>query len=251
MLTANRGLSRALRAARFPGEAAAGIEAVEAQPRRHRDVGDPQLSLRIGGGSRRRERRQRRGRHGVAGRQKAEDTLVGAHLLGHVLAADIKVEPAYTADRAVELDPGLAEAVVRQFPLGAAPHEKGGDAPWRPGALLRCAESRNRVGRAGEILGQILADEMEAVGGDGAERVVRLLDQLTAQELADVTCHSQVKDEREAGAWVAGVLQVAADQVAAEPLPGPVLGVVLVGRIVEQPLVLGVKTQRPQGGALA
>ena len=59
-------------------------------------------------------------------RQKAEDALVGAHLLGDVLAADIEVQPAYAADRAVELDPGLAEAVARQLPLEPLPMKKAG-----------------------------------------------------------------------------------------------------------------------------
>jgi hypothetical protein len=41
---------------------------------------------------------------------------------------------------------------------------------------------------------------------------------------------------------MAGVLKVAAEQVAAQPLRGRVLRIVLVGGIVEQPLILGVET---------
>jgi len=249
VLTANRGLTELCAPRASPGRL------LPASNRSSKaggdgDVFDAQLSLGVRRGAPRREGGSRRHRHGVPDWKEAERALEGADLLGDVLSARVEVQPRHPADRAVELESGLAEPVPRQLTARARALEEGRHSPRGPDARVRLAESRDRRGGGGLRPGQVLADEVESGPGERAERVVRLLHQLAAQELAHVSPHPQVEHQREARPRVAGVLHVPAHQIAAEPLRRSGLRVVLVGGIVEQPLVLRVQAERAEGRAL-
>jgi hypothetical protein len=236
-----------VRPAGLAREAAAGIEAIVTQSRGHRDVGDSQLSFGVPSGAPRREGGPRRRRYRILRGEVAEGALEGTHLLGDVLPADIEVESRRTAHGAVELDPGLAEPVPRQVSARRTAEEEGGHPPGGADARLGLAQAADRRRRAGQLPRQVLSHEVEAGTRERPDRVVRLLHQLAPEKFADVAAYPQVHDQRQSGAGIAGVLKVSADQVAAEALRRSVIGVVLVGGVVEQPLVLGVETQHAEG----
>ena len=212
-----------------------------------RDVRHARLRLDIARQAARRERRDAPAGGTVSPRprQVAEDALVGAHLLGDVLAADEEVHPPDAAVGGVELEAGLAEPVPGRDHRASRPP---GRTPARPTAWrrsgsgsreagdriggstrARAPDPRRRSGTASPVMAPTCSPRCRRAGRGGTRgRTGRARRSTTSGKL-------EVADRAE--------LHVAAHEVAAKPLRGREVEGVLVGRIVEQPLILGVDAE--------
>ncbi len=128
------GAHRVLGAAGLAGQAAARVEPVVAKPGGDGDVRDPQLSFGVRRGAARREGRSRRGRHGVAHREKPS-----ARWKVRTCWATYS-PPAYRSSPGIppivpsswnRVSPNRFQASSPREPVAL---EEGGHAPRRPGA---------------------------------------------------------------------------------------------------------------------